>query len=370
MISLPVTVSDNSVSAVFPTSVANTLYSFAPNSGYVSQSILENGVGYWLKFPSAQSVSMTGLERTSETIDVTTGWNMIGTLSIPILASTVTSIPSGIIAGSFFGFDDGYIVADSLEPVKGYWIKVISDGQLVMNSGAVSKSVAENPLKKFNKLSLTDAEGHEQTLYFGMSEGTDEQWYELPPRAPSPSFDARFTTGSVLATAKDGKLTKVPIDVTSVHYPLTIRWELNQKDFVAELGVNGSTIRMRANGSTQISNLKPPIVLSLFGSVNLPKQFALEQNYPNPFNPTTVIRYQLPVGQDGILSYKVTLKIYNVLGQVVATLVDEVQEAGYKSVEWNSQNVASGVYFYKLDASSMMITNKSFLHVRKMILMK
>jgi hypothetical protein len=73
-----------------------------------------------------------------------------------------------------------------------------------------------------------------------------------------------------------------------------------------------------------------------------PAEFALGQNFPNPFNPTTIIRYELPTQS------RVTLKIYDVLGQEVKTLVEEVQGVGYESVEWNASGVASGVYFYRI----------------------
>jgi hypothetical protein len=102
-----------------------------------------------------------------------------------------------------------------------------------------------------------------------------------------------------------------------------------------------------------------------FGS-ELPKEFALHQNYPNPFNPTTSITYELPK------SASVTLKIYNLLGAEVRTLVTETQGAGYYQVVWDGRNnagssVASGIYTYRLTANS---DTKSFVQTHKMILMK
>jgi hypothetical protein len=76
--------------------------------------------------------------------------------------------------------------------------------------------------------------------------------------------------------------------------------------------------------------------------VAAPDRFELFQNYPNPFNPTTKIEYQLPT--DGL----VNLKVYNLLGEEVATIVNEQQEAGYKSIVWNAGSVSSGVYIYRL----------------------
>ena len=85
--------------------------------------------------------------------------------------------------------------------------------------------------------------------------------------------------------------------------------------------------------------------------------FALEQNYPNPFNPSTVINYQLP-----LKSY-VTMKIFNLLGQETATLVNEKKEAGSYSVRWNAAGVPSGVYFYRLQTGS-------FIETKRMVLLK
>jgi len=101
----------------------------------------------------------------------------------------------------------------------------------------------------------------------------------------------------------------------------------------------------------------------------LPDQFALFQNYPNPFNPSTTIIYNLQVAS------RVTLKIFNLLGQEVKTLVDAVQDAGYKSIQWNGRNtegrsVASGVYFYRLEAANLTGPRSLFIDVKKMLLLR
>ena len=92
-------------------------------------------------------------------------------------------------------------------------------------------------------------------------------------------------------------------------------------------------------------------ILSYIG----PKEFKLEQNFPNPFNPTTKIQYQLP--QDS----RVTLKIYDILGSEVATLVNEEQEAGYKEIQFTGSNIASGMYVYRLQAGDFISTKKMML---------
>jgi len=89
--------------------------------------------------------------------------------------------------------------------------------------------------------------------------------------------------------------------------------------------------------------------------------FALEQNYPNPFNPTTSIPYQLKERA------KVTLDIYNTLGQKVATVVDAVQERGNYAANFNAASLASGMYFYRLTAQG---ASQTFVQTRKMMLLK
>ena len=104
----------------------------------------------------------------------------------------------------------------------------------------------------------------------------------------------------------------------------------------------------------------------------MPEEFSLSQNYPNPFNPTTTINYTIPevisnpAGRERNLF--VTLKVYNVLGKEVATLVNEEKQPGVYSVEFNSysdegQNLSSGVYFYRLKAENYSSTKK-LIHMK------
>jgi hypothetical protein len=109
------------------------------------------------------------------------------------------------------------------------------------------------------------------------------------------------------------------------------------------------------------------VTTSIDDHETLPAYFALLQNYPNPFNPTTVISYQIPLNpplqrgnERGIY---VTLKVYDMLGREVATLVNEKKDAGTYSVQWNASGFSSGIYFYRLEAAGRQ-------EIRKMLLLK
>jgi hypothetical protein len=216
MVSVPRDGADHSKSVVFPSSVSNA---FAFDAGYATAATLENGRGYWLKFDGAQNVSVTGLQVTTDTIDVAAGWNMVGSIGVPVPATSVGSIPGGLVSSNFFGFDNGYATAATIEPGKGYWVKIAEAGKLVF-SGAGNVPVASRL-----RMELRD----------------------VTPPAP-------------------------PEDLAAV-------------------------------GET-------------------PAGFSLGQNYPNPFNPVTSISYSLPSAGH------VTLKVFNMIGEEVAVLVDGVQDAG------------------------------------------
>jgi hypothetical protein len=251
MISVPLAVSDYAKSVVFPTATSSA---FAYEGGYVASSVLANGRGYWVKFAADQNVSIGGLYRTLDTIDVAEGWNMVGSLSASMAVANIASVPAGIVTSNFFGYDAGYQPSATLEPGRGYWVKASQAGLLILNS-----TISAPPA---SRIRVADAG-------------------ELPPAPPD----------------------------------------------------------------------------AMGGDAGLPAEFALRQNYPNPFNPSTRIEYALPV------SAFVTIRVYDVLGQEVALLVNETQAAGYRSVEFDANTLPSGVYAYTITAGN-------FTSVRKMLLVK
>ncbi len=106
----------------------------------------------------------------------------------------------------------------------------------------------------------------------------------------------------------------------------------------------------------------PGVLTSATGRENLPLSFKLMQNYPNPFNPTTMISYQLPKIS------RVTLRIYDVLGREVATLVDGMEQVGTHNVRFDGSRLSSGVYFYRLIAKGN--NGQTFRSTKKLLLLK
>ncbi len=91
--------------------------------------------------------------------------------------------------------------------------------------------------------------------------------------------------------------------------------------------------------------------------LSIPTEYKLEQNYPNPFNPSTTIKFSLPEKS------MVTLKIYNIVGEEVATLINKERDSGIHSADFDASRLSSGAYFYKIQAGS-------FNQVKKMLLLK
>ncbi len=169
---------------------------------------------------------------------------------------------------------------------------------------------------------------------------------------------------------RDSQGTNVPKFVDTLNWT---GWKLKTIS-LGDLGIAGDkkfhsiVVKRTPDGASEselfFDDLQTDVVLPVKNEATLPVKFELYQNYPNPFNPTTVINYSIPnVGQLTKLSYNVTLKVYDVLGREVATLLNKKQSPGNYNVTFNGGGLTSGIYFYKLHAGN-------FIQTRKMILLK
>ncbi|HUN65428.1 MAG TPA: PQQ-dependent sugar dehydrogenase [Bacteroidota bacterium] len=258
LLSLPYAVTDPRPAAIYPAATSGA-FMYDPSSGYVVRDTLTTGAGFWLKFADNELIALNGTPVLTDTIGVTAGWNLVGSVSRPVPVSGISSLPGGLVTSQFFGYAGGYVESDTLQPGQGYWVKLTGAGELIISAFSGSGRASTGG-KGTIRIVRTD---------------------DLPPAPP-------------------GSRNGLP-------------------------------------------------------DVELPSAYRLEQNFPNPFNPSTVIRYDLP--REGF----VTLKVYNLLGAVVATLVEGMESAGYKSAVWNpggDRGISSGVYFYRLTAGSYSAMGK------------
>ena len=373
MISLPFRFSDARKSVLFPLAVS-AAYTYVHDTGYQAKDTLQNGSGYWLKFDAARTISVSGAVLANDTIKVTAGWNMIGSISVPVRVPDVIQVPPDNIASCFFGYEGTYQLADTIQPMMGYWVKVINDGQLVLSASGNRAGTQRTTLSEdgsLDRLDVSDAKGNSVQLYVGsrldVGERFDESHYVVPPLPPQGAFDARFGSDQLAALygSEQGKPQQYEINIQATSYPLKVSWDIAHAKggtFSILEGATGKEIArsMGGSGSVAIPDKavkKLYLVVNVTGQNGVPARFALEQNYPNPFNPSTIVNYQLP--SDNF----VTLKVYTVLGQEVATLIQERQPAGYHSAVWDASYMPSGVYLCRMSAGT-------YTSVRKMVLTK
>jgi hypothetical protein len=247
----------------------------------------------------------------------------------PELAAS-SSVAPNISGTSTFVLGQG---ANTVASAQGYRISLNNAAvlnNLTINTGTVGVALLTNVTVK-GKLTITSC---------GPLSGTGFTW-----TAPNYVFNGNVAqvTGSIMpATVKNVTINN-PAGVTSSQ-ALTITDTL----FLVSGTLSGTyTAGTTVKVSTDVQDQ----------STGIPQEYSLQQNYPNPFNPSTAIRYQLSTNSF------VSLKVFDMLGREVATLVNEVKKAGTYSTTWNASGFGSGIYFCKMQAGS-------FMETRKLILMK
>jgi len=357
IVSLPVLVDDGSTGTLFPGSVTQA-YSY--DGAYIARDTLEAGKGYWLKFDSAATFNYGGYAILRDTIPLSAGWNLVGTLGGAIAASGVSTTPAGIIGTPFYAYSGGYATSPTLEPGKGYWVKAQASGSLILSLFAAKASAGEESESATGPaaqppagtpegrgiLTFTDAAGRTAalTLVAGPAPGLLTSAFELPPVPPSGAFDVRFGSQRSLEVLAPDAM--APVLSQGLVGPVRVSWSSGDGSAV-RFGADGTTGRIGDGGTVVFDAAPGRFSVGLDGRTGpgVPACYSLAQNYPNPFNPSTTIPFSLAAAG------RVRLEIFTTLGQKVATLVDEVLGAGTYSRTWEARGgveLPAGVYHARL----------------------
>jgi hypothetical protein len=174
-------------------------------------------------------------------------------------------------------------------------------------------------------------------------------WYLPTATKVNSTYEVQLALDSSFSNAKTFSSTKSFVQVNSLSAG-NYYWKVRSKDSVGNVSSYSGIGQFSVNSVTAVDNKKNEV----------PKEFAVSQNYPNPFNPSTVINYALPK------TSLVSIKIYDVLGQEVKTLMNFERQAGNYSAQWNGDNnlgqhVSTGIYIYRVTAGQYVKSMKMIL---------
>lgn len=330
-------------------------------NGYVNVTTTTPGQGYYMKHIGNRTYN-TGDEWPENGIQIVpnapvnavAGWNLIGGYENIIPVTHLNTSPSGLITGPIFTFAGTFKIANQIEPGKGYLVQLTAPGQINFSGNFVyyENKVVEYFRSNWGKITFTDNSGKDFSLYL-IDDDTDLSFYMLPPVPPEGMFDIRFRSGRMVEQLSSSVHT---ILMKDLEYPVKVRVEnmsINLKD---DSGQKVNTDL--SNGSEfTIYNSSVNKLLIQSGRLVTPNNFYLGQNYPNPFNPATTIKYSIPFESN------VNISLYNVLGELILTLVDRDLKPGHYEYTLNASDLSSGVYLYRLVAGD-------FVETRKMILLR
>jgi hypothetical protein len=132
MLSLPVDAAEDSVLQVYPLSVYPHAFSFSITQGYQQERRLRRGAGYWAKLASAHTERVEGAPVSADSIPLTQGWNLVGSITTPVDTADVVTVPPGLLQTAFFGYNGSLVPVSILQPGGAYWVKSAGAGELLL----------------------------------------------------------------------------------------------------------------------------------------------------------------------------------------------------------------------------------------------
>lgn len=333
---------------------------------YSSDSTLTAGNGYWMISGSSESYTVRdrGLER--DTLDLREGWNLVGSLVDSVDTGQIGDPDAILTQAPVYHYDGSeYVDSDFVLPGHGHWIHASESGQVhldIEDGPDDTDSDTEDQVAQ-QRMPGTDAgeDADDQVaaaLVFS-SEGVEKRFwlmeqelprqeklrYLLPPQAPNPRLDVRSSDGYRITASETQEL-----QLAASSWPVQVELELH--------GAEEHSLRLVArdeDGSEQQMQLEPGSPRTLDGEVaSLSLQRAeqqgeieetrIESNYPNPFEHSTTVEFQLAERAD------VVLEVYSVLGEKVATIVDDELDEGRYPETFDASGLAAGVYVLRFRA--------------------
>jgi len=354
LLSLPIEPQSPSPTFVFPT--ARAFYSYEAGA-YHPIDTLHSGFGFWVKLDSGETIDVFGAGIRSDTFHLAKGWNIIGSVDSAVAVGSIVIEPDTIFRSELYSYDSGYDIADSIRPGSGYWVKVSGDCRLILSPASIPPAEPSNVssrasvLKEANRLVFRDSYDNRQVLYFGMV-GGQNPGLELPPPVPGPGFDVRFSDNTIFCSFDPRDTSERLISVRHGEVPLIVEWKIHKPGEAFRLYVNNECITLRDEGEIRLGTPVRSASLRLEVDNSVPADLELSQNFPNPFNNETRISFSIPEQS------LVEVTLLNVLGERIRIIREEVMTAGRYSVTLDMEDLASGVYYYRIRSLGNSITKK------------
>jgi hypothetical protein len=347
------------------------------NGNYQPATEAVTGEGYWLLYSANDTEEISGLPIRTYQKELQPGWNLVGScienvaISQGVVDVGTDEFPTWINPLNVWKWNGSYQYAGAIDAGGAVWMLADQAGtiEVSISDGSLAKAPLNLEMVEPNWMAEVTVQSADivQSVEFGAdakaSSGNDNYIDRpAPPIHPGSALNAYFADDFGLTNyfrdirGLQDNTWMLHVDAPSA---VTLNWNVATipQEMAARIRVNGVDTDMRDHNSIDLA--KGSYDLEVTVRI-VPQTFELAQNYPNPFNPETNISYGLPEDAD------VTLKVYNVLGQEIRTLVSSQQTAGYYTVTWNGTNdfgemVSTGVYIYRITAGTNAVSKRMIL---------